>query len=87
MKPAPDIKGYTVEKVLVAEGIQFNSEFYVGLTIDRNTKSVIFMASAKGGVEIEVFADSKSTSSSLISLCHVRSWKADYKTVKPAYVI
>ena len=51
-----DIKGYTVEKVLVAEGIQFNSEFYVGLTIDRNTKSVIFMASAEGGVEIEEVA-------------------------------
>ena len=26
-----DIKGYTVEKVLVAEGVKFNAEFYVGL--------------------------------------------------------
>jgi len=51
-----DIKGYTVEKVLVAEGVKFNAEFYVGLTIDRNTKSVIFMASAEGGVEIEEVA-------------------------------
>lgn len=51
-----DIKGYTVEKVLVAEGVKFNSEFYVGLTIDRNTKSVIFMASSEGGVEIEEVA-------------------------------
>lgn len=51
-----DIKGCTVEKVLVAEGIKFNSEFYVGLTIDRNSKSVIFMASAEGGVEIEEVA-------------------------------
>ncbi|MEI6752247.1 MAG: ADP-forming succinate--CoA ligase subunit beta [Paludibacter sp.] len=51
-----DIKGYTVEKVLVAEGVKFNSEFYVGLTIDRNTKSVILMASAEGGVEIEEVA-------------------------------
>ncbi|MDO9152140.1 MAG: ADP-forming succinate--CoA ligase subunit beta [Paludibacter sp.] len=51
-----DIKGYTVEKVLVAQGVQFNSEFYVGLTIDRNSKSVIFMASAEGGVEIEEVA-------------------------------
>ena len=45
-----DIKGYTVEKVLVAQGVKFNSEFYVGMTIDRNTKSVLFMASAEGGV-------------------------------------
>ena len=51
-----DIKGLTVEKVLVAQGIKFNSEFYVGLTIDRNSKSVIFMASSEGGVEIEEVA-------------------------------
>jgi len=51
-----DIKGYTVGKVLVAQGVKFNSEFYVGLTIDRNSKSVIFMASAEGGVEIEEVA-------------------------------
>lgn len=51
-----NIKGYTVEKVLVAEGIKFISEFYIGLTIDRNTKSVILMASREGGVEIEEVA-------------------------------
>jgi len=48
-----DIKGYTVEKVLLAEGVKFHSEIYVGLTIDRNSKSVILMASREGGVEIE----------------------------------
>ena len=51
-----DIKGYTVEKVLVAQGVKFTSEVYVGLTIDRNTKSVLFMASIEGGVEIEEVA-------------------------------
>lgn len=51
-----DIKGLTVEKVLVAQGIKFSSEYYVGLTIDRNSKSVIFMASSEGGVEIEEVA-------------------------------
>jgi succinyl-CoA synthetase beta subunit len=51
-----DIKGYTVEKVLVAEGVRFNTEVYVGLTIDRKSKSVIFMASREGGVEIEEVA-------------------------------
>lgn len=51
-----DIKGYLVEKVLVAEGVKFSSEFYVGLTIDRNTKSILFMASSQGGVEIEEVA-------------------------------
>jgi succinyl-CoA synthetase beta subunit len=51
-----DIKGYTVEKVLVAQGVKFSAEFYVGLTIDRNTKSVLFMVSSEGGVEIEEVA-------------------------------
>src|ERR1035437_1188346 len=51
-----DIKGYLVEKVLVAQGVKFNSEFYVGLTIDRNSKSILFMASSEGGVEIEEVA-------------------------------
>ncbi len=51
-----DIKGYKVEKVLVAQGVKISTEFYVGLTIDRKTKSVIFMASKEGGVEIEEVA-------------------------------
>jgi succinyl-CoA synthetase beta subunit len=51
-----DIKGYKVEKVLVAQGVKFSAEFYVGLTIDRNTKSVLFMVSSEGGVEIEEVA-------------------------------
>ena len=51
-----DIKGYVVEKVLVAQGVKFSSEYYVGLTIDRNTKSILFMASSEGGVEIEEVA-------------------------------
>lgn len=51
-----DIKGYKVEKVLVADAVEILKEYYVGLTIDRNTKSVLFMASAEGGVEIEEVA-------------------------------
>jgi len=51
-----NIKEYTVEKVLLAEGVNFVSEIYVGLTIDRNTKSALFMASKEGGVEIEEVA-------------------------------
>jgi succinyl-CoA synthetase beta subunit len=51
-----DIKGCIVEKVLVADAVEIVKEYYVGLTIDRNTKSVLFMASAEGGVEIEEVA-------------------------------
>ena len=51
-----DIKGCTVEKILVADAVEIQKEYYVGLTIDRNTKSVLFMASSEGGVEIEEVA-------------------------------
>lgn len=51
-----DIKGLTVEKVLVTKAADIEKEFYVGLINDRNTKSVILMASAEGGVEIEEVA-------------------------------
>ena len=51
-----DIKGYIVKKVLVAQGVSFISEIYAGITIDRNTKSAVFMVSREGGVEIEEVA-------------------------------
>lgn len=51
-----DIKGLTVEKVLTYDALEIDSEFYIGFTNDRNTKSVMMMASAEGGVEIEKVA-------------------------------
>ena len=51
-----DIKGLTVEKVLVADAVDIEKEFYVGFINDRNSKSVTLMASAEGGVEIEEVA-------------------------------
>jgi succinyl-CoA synthetase beta subunit len=51
-----DIKGLTVEKVLVAEAITYVNEIYLGVIMDRATKQIIVMASAEGGVEIEEVA-------------------------------
>ncbi len=51
-----DIKGYTVEKILVGNAVDISSEYYIGLINDRNTRSVVLMASAEGGVEIEEVA-------------------------------
>ncbi len=51
-----DIKGLTVEKVLIADAVDIKKEYYIGLINDRNTKSVTLMASAEGGVEIEEVA-------------------------------
>ncbi len=51
-----DIKGYKVEKVIIADAVDIEHEYYVGLINDRNTKSVMLMVSAEGGVEIEEVA-------------------------------
>ncbi len=51
-----DIKGFKVEKVLVADAVNITKEFYVGLINDRNTKTVTLMVSSEGGVEIEEVA-------------------------------
>lgn len=51
-----DIKGLTVDKVMIADAVDIEKEFYVGLINDRNTKSVTLMASSEGGVEIEEVA-------------------------------
>ncbi len=51
-----DIKGLRVEKVLVAEAISYEREIYLGVVMDRASKSIVVMASAEGGVEIEEVA-------------------------------
>ncbi|MBC8162576.1 MAG: ADP-forming succinate--CoA ligase subunit beta [Roseiflexaceae bacterium] len=51
-----DIKGLTVEKVLIAEAITYEREIYLGVIMDRAAKQIIVMASAEGGVEIEEVA-------------------------------
>ncbi|MCU0490991.1 MAG: ADP-forming succinate--CoA ligase subunit beta [Chloroflexaceae bacterium] len=51
-----DIKGLTVQKVLVAEAISYQKELYLSAILDRGTKRVVMIASAEGGVEIEEVA-------------------------------
>ena len=51
-----EIKGLQVKKVLLSEAVDIKSEYYVSFTIDRNTRSVILMLSASGGMNIEEVA-------------------------------
>ena len=48
-----DIKGVTVQTVLVAPAVEIAKEYYLGLILDRGAKAVTIIASAEGGVEIE----------------------------------
>lgn len=51
-----DIKGFTVDRVLVAQAVDIASEFYVSIVIDRKTKGAIMMLCREGGVDIESVA-------------------------------
>ncbi|QCC46932.1 ADP-forming succinate--CoA ligase subunit beta [Halobellus limi] len=52
-----DLKGYTVEKVLVEAGVDFENELYVGITMDRGEGEPVAMVSTEGGVDIESVAE------------------------------
>ena len=51
-----DIKGLTVEKVMVAEAITYEKEIYLGVILDRASKRIVMIASSEGGIEIEEVA-------------------------------
>lgn len=51
------IKDYPVEKVIISQAVDIASEYYISFTIDRNSKSVILIMSAEGGMDIEEVAD------------------------------
>ncbi|MCX4671433.1 ADP-forming succinate--CoA ligase subunit beta [Streptomyces sp. NBC_01381] len=51
-----DIKGHTVHKVMVAQPVQIDSEFYVSYVLDRAAGRFLAIASAEGGMEIEEVA-------------------------------
>jgi succinyl-CoA synthetase beta subunit len=51
-----DIKGLTVEQVLVTPAEEIASEAYVGIIVDRASKRPVFMVSREGGVDIEEVA-------------------------------
>ncbi len=50
------IKGIKVERLLVAQAVAIQKEYYLGLAVDRTGKRIVAIASASGGVEIEELA-------------------------------
>ena len=48
--------GRIVRRLLIEEGLDIKRELYLGLLVDRASGSVVFMASAAGGMEIEEIA-------------------------------
>lgn len=51
-----DIKGLTVQKVLVVPKLEIKEEYYIGIIMDRASQSPVVMVSAAGGIDIEQVA-------------------------------
>ncbi|MER5179148.1 ADP-forming succinate--CoA ligase subunit beta [Streptomyces sp. NPDC002896] len=51
-----DIKGHTVHKVMLAQPVDIEAEFYVSYVLDRAAGGFLAIASAEGGMDIEEVA-------------------------------
>ncbi len=51
-----NIKGLTVEKVLVVSKINIKEEYYLGIILDRKSQTPVVMISKEGGIDIEEVA-------------------------------
>ena len=51
-----DIKGFTVDRILVGQAVNIDKEYYVSYVIDRSSKAAILMLSREGGMDIEEVA-------------------------------
>ncbi|MEV8363588.1 ADP-forming succinate--CoA ligase subunit beta [Streptomyces niveus] len=54
-----DIKGHTVAKVMLAQPVDIETEFYVSYVLDRAAGTFLAIASAEGGMDIEEVAASR----------------------------
>jgi len=88
-----DIKGLTVEKVLVTPAEDIESEAYVGVLIDRKKQAATFMVSAEGGIDIEEVAHSQPEAIRKLTvdpryglLPHQAFWLANFLYEDPALI-
>jgi succinyl-CoA synthetase beta subunit len=51
-----DIKGITVDKVLIAHAVDIAHELYAGIIVDRRSRKPLMMVSPSGGIDIEEVA-------------------------------
>lgn len=50
-------EGQKVNRILIADAVDIEKEFYLGITLDRQANMPVIMASTEGGVEIETVAE------------------------------
>lgn len=84
--PQTGPEGTAVHKLLVAEAVDIEKEFYAGVVVDRARGGPVLMTSAEGGVEIEEVAAS-SPEKILIEPIDPSTGLADFQCRKIAYAL
>jgi len=56
VSPQTGAEGIEVKKLLIADAVDIESEYYVAVVMDRSKRTPVAMVSQEGGVEIEVVA-------------------------------
>jgi len=56
--PQTGPEGVKVRKLMIAEAVEIDREFYISITVDRANNCPVLIASAEGGMEIEEVAES-----------------------------
>jgi len=51
------LDGQKVQKVMITEALDISKEYYIALTLDRQKKQIVIMASSEGGMDIEEVAE------------------------------
>jgi len=51
-------KGFVIGRLLIEEAVDIAAEYYLAITIDRETQSPVMICSAQGGVDIEEVSES-----------------------------
>ncbi|NNM24422.1 MAG: ADP-forming succinate--CoA ligase subunit beta, partial [Phycisphaerales bacterium] len=57
VSPQTGAEGLAVRRLLIADGVDIDREFYLAITVDRARNTNTMIASAEGGVEIETVAE------------------------------
>jgi succinyl-CoA synthetase beta subunit len=78
------IKGLTVEKVLVEEAVEIEAEYYLGITLDRAAQKNVVMVSSVGGIDIEEVAASTPEKIARVHV-HPGLGLADFQTNEVCY--
>ncbi len=74
-------EGLPVNALIVAEAVSIKKEFYIAFTVDRETETIVLIASSEGGVEIENLPPEKIVKEyiePLIGLQHFQARKIAY---------